>query len=93
MVLTRFLKKISNKETPIKDWTKSSYINKGNNKSNILKVKKQKGYYKLYIKGAFVFQTAFQGFFGNDLGFVVYNNQEIAVDYIRVKYEGSFVND
>lgn len=86
-------KKISNKETPIKDWTKSSYINKGNNKSNILKVKKQKGYYKFYINGAFVFQTAFQGFFGNDLGFVVYNNQEIAVDYIRVKYEGSFVND
>ncbi|AUC14247.1 hypothetical protein BTO06_03380 [Tenacibaculum sp. SZ-18] len=86
-------KRISNIEVPIKDWTSSSYINKGNNKSNILKVKKQKGFYKFYINGAFVFQTAFQGFFGNDLGFVVHNNQEIAVDYIRVKYEGSFVND
>lgn len=86
-------KKINNKEEAIKDWTKSSYINKGNQKSNILTVKKVKGYYKFYINGAFVYQMDFQSFFGNDLGFVVYNNLEVAVDYIRVKYAGSYVND
>ncbi|MFY7670123.1 hypothetical protein ACOSP6_03450 [Tenacibaculum sp. MEBiC06402] len=86
-------KKINNKEEAIKDWTKSSYINTGNQKSNILTVKKIKGYYKFYINGTFVYQMDFQSFFGNDLGFVVYNNQEVAVDYIRVKYAGSFVND
>ena len=86
-------KKINNNEEAIKDWTKSTYINTGNQKSNILTVKKIKGFYKFYINGAFVYQTAFQSFFGNDLGFVVYNNQEVAVDYIRVKYAGSFVND
>ncbi|CAL2091268.1 hypothetical protein [Tenacibaculum sp. 190524A05c] len=86
-------KKINNREEVIKAWTGSSYIQKGNGKSNILKVKKEKGYYKFYINGTFVYQTQFQSFFGNDFGFIVYNNQEIAVDYIRVKYAGSFVND
>ena len=63
-----------------------SLVNSGNLKSNTLKIKKDNGYYKFYINDNYVYQMEFENFYGNDLGFVVYNNQEIAVDYLRVKY-------
>ncbi|PQJ78465.1 hypothetical protein BTO18_04335 [Polaribacter porphyrae] len=77
---------IDNNEEVIQKWVTSSYVNTGNLKSNTLKVKKENGYYKFYINGSYVYQMEFENFFGNDLGYVVYNNQEIAVDYVRVKY-------
>ncbi len=80
---------VNNNEQVIKKWTTTSYVNTGNKKSNVLKVKKEKDYYKFYINGNYVYQTDFENFYGNDLGFVVYNNQEVAVDYVRVKYLSS----
>jgi hypothetical protein len=77
---------VNGSEQIIKKWTTTSYVNTGNMKSNVLKVKKEKGYYKFYINGDYVFQTEFEAFYGDDMGFVVYNNQEIAVDYLRIKY-------
>lgn len=83
---------INGKEELIQKWTTTSYVNTGNLKSNTLKVKKQDNQYKFYINGDYVFQTEFEDFFGDDMGFVVYNNQEIAVDYLRVKYLNATTN-
>ncbi len=80
---------VDGKEQVIQKWSKSDFVNTGNLKSNTLKVKKENGYNKFYINGSFVFQTEFESFFGNNMGYVVYNNQEIAVDYLRIKYLSS----
>ena len=77
---------INDKEQVIKKWTTTTEINSGNLKSNVLKVKKEGGYFKFYINDAYITQIDDEQFYGNELGFVVYNNQEIAVDYLRVKY-------
>lgn len=82
-------RKVDNKEQLIKKWTTTSYVNTGNSKSNVLKVKKENNYYKFYINGNYVFQTEFEEFYGNDMGYVVFNNQEVAVDYLRIKYLSS----
>lgn len=82
-------RKVNNKEQVIKKWTTTSYVNTGNLKSNVLKVKKENNYYKFYINGNYVFQTEFEDFYGNDMGYVVFNNQEIAIDYLRIKYLSS----
>jgi len=80
---------VGGKEQVIKKWTSTSFVNTGNLKSNVLKLKKENNYYKFYINGDYVFQTEFEDFYGNDMGYVVFNNQEIAVDYVRVKYLNS----
>ena len=80
---------VNNKEQVIQKWVTTTHVNSGNLKSNTLKIKKDNGYYKFYINDNYVYQMEFENFYGNDLGFVVYNNQEIAVDYLRVKYNGS----
>ena len=77
---------VDNKEQVIKNWITTSYVNTGNLKSNTLKVKKENDHYKFYINGNYITQIDYEAFYGNDLGFVLYNNQEIAVDYLRVKY-------
>lgn len=77
---------IDNKEQIIQKWTLNSNVNSGNLKSNVLTVKKEDRFYKFYINGTYVYQTEFENFFGNKLGYVVYDNQEIAIDYLRVKY-------
>lgn len=80
---------VNNSEQVIQKWVTSSHVNIGNLKSNTLKVKKENGNYKFYINGNYVYQMEFENFYGNDLGYVVYNNQKIAADYLRVKYLGT----
>ena len=77
---------IDNKEQVLKKWTTSTYVNSGNSKSNTIKVKKEGNYYKFYVNDHNVYQMDYEAFYGNELGFVVYNNVEVAVDYLRVKY-------
>ena len=77
---------VENKEEVIQKWVTTPNVNTGNLKSNKLKIRKEGGFYKFYINDKFTYQTEYEPFFGNDLGFVVYNNQEIAIDFLRVKY-------
>jgi len=73
-------------EEVIVKWTKNSSIRTGNGNSNVLKIKKQGNIYKFYINGTYVNETDYEPFFGNKIGYVVFNNQEIAIDYLTVKY-------
>ena len=77
---------INNSEQIIQKWTTTSTVHSGNQKSNTLKIKKQNGEYLFYINDTYVYKMEFEPFYGDDLGFVVYNDQEIAIDYLRVKY-------
>ncbi|MFK8060867.1 MAG: hypothetical protein AB8B78_12345 [Polaribacter sp.] len=75
--------KDGNEEVIVK-WTKTSSVNQNNGASNILGVKKEGDYYKFYINNRYITKTDYESFFGNRIGYVVFNNQEIAVDYLKV---------
>lgn len=68
------------------DWTSSSYIKQGNYSYNILKIRKQDGVIKFYINGNYVNQISNKTFLGNRIGFIIYDNQKIAIDYLKVRY-------
>ena len=78
-------KEQNGKETLLRDWKTSSAIHQGNGKSNILKISKIYGKLYFYINGQQVHSMYFQSFFGERIGFIVYKNQSIAVDYLSVK--------
>ena len=75
---------VDGKEQVILKWKKSSTINKGNGVSNILKIKKESDYYKFYINDRYVDKIDFEPFYGHRIGYVVYNEQEIAIDYLKI---------
>lgn len=67
-------------------WTKTSYINQGNGATNKLTIRKTGNIIKFYVNDNYLNQLTFESFFGNRIGFVVYKNQKIAIDYLRVSY-------
>ena len=77
---------VEGKEEKIISWKKTSYVKKGNGNSNILTLKKQKNRYLFYINGNYINESDFEPFYGNYIGYVLYNNQKIAIDYLDVKY-------
>ena len=80
----------SNKGTfkNIKSWTSSSYIKKGNYAKNTLKIKKKGNKLSYYINDTYVHGMDFKKFKGSRIGFRLYRNQKVAIDYFRVKYTG-----
>jgi len=74
------------KHTAIKDWTKSTHIKTGNYAYNTLKIKKERGFIKFYVNGRYLTLYTHRPFMGKRLGFIVYNNQKIAIDNFKVKY-------
>jgi hypothetical protein len=74
------------KYTAIKDWTKSSYINTGNDAYNTLKIKKERGFIKFYVNDRYLTLYTHKPFMGNRFGFIVYNDQSIAIDDLNIKY-------
>ncbi|MCI2228043.1 caspase family protein [Polaribacter sp. MSW13] len=75
---------VNNKTEEIIKYTKSSSINEGNGKSNILKIRKEGEYYKFFINNIYVTKTDFEPFYGSQMGYAVYFDQKIAVDYLTV---------
>ncbi len=67
-------------------WTSSSYVRKGNQSTNVLKIVKEGRYMKFYINGNYVNQITHRPFYGNYVGYSVWNDQEIKADYLRAKY-------
>lgn len=82
----KVIRMVNNESEDIKKWTKTSVIRTGNGASNTIKVKKIGDIYKLYINNRYVYQFDFEPFYGNKIGYVLYNDQEIAADYLRVNY-------
>ncbi len=69
-------------------WTKSSLVKTGNYKYNTLKVEKRGSQWKFYLNGSLVETTRAYDWASNQVGFVVYKNQRMEVDYFSVKQLG-----
>lgn len=70
----------------ITSWTKSSTINKGNGATNKLTIRKIEDKIKFYINDNYLIEKTFHSFFGNRIGFVIYRDQRIGIDYLSVSY-------
>jgi len=70
----------------LKDWTKSSAIKTGNYAYNTLKIKKERCFIKFYVNNSYLTLYTHKPFMGKHLGFMVYNNQKIAIDNFKVTY-------
>ncbi len=77
---------VDGKYTAIKEWTKSSYIKKGEYAYNTLKIKKERGFIKFYVNDRYLTLYTHKPFMGKRLGFVVYNDQKIAINNLNIKY-------
>jgi len=80
-------KSVNGKRTYIKNWTESSYIKTGNGAKNNLKVQKKGSAYKFYINNNLVYTSYSVKFYGDKIGFIVYDKQKIAVEYLSMYYE------
>ncbi len=80
----KIVRTVNGKEELIVKWTKSSTVNQNNGASNILKIRKEGDSYKYYINNRYITKTDFEPFYGDRIGYVVYNDQEIAVDYLKI---------
>ena len=83
---------INNKSEDIVKWEKTSVV-KGTRNPNTLKITREGNYYKFYINGSFVTKLDYEAFFGDEIGYIVYYNQKIAVDFLRVKKTKSTNNN
>ena len=80
----KIVRTVNGKEEVSVKWTKSSTINQNNGASNILKVRREGDSYKYYINNRYITKTDFEPFHGDRIGYVVYADQEIAIDYLKV---------
>jgi hypothetical protein len=80
----KIVRNVKGKEEVIIKWTKSSTINQNNGASNIIKIRREGDSYKYYINDRYITKTDFEPFYGDRIGYVVYADQEIAVDYLKV---------
>ena len=79
----RVSKKVDGEFIKIKDWTVSSSIKQEYYDYNKLKVTKRGNKLYFYINNDLVTTQTHQAFFGNKIGILVYNDQKIALDYIK----------
>lgn len=70
--------------TTLVDWKKSSRINT-NGIRNSLQLEKEGNKINFYINGSYVDQIEFESFFGDGVGFVIWNDQTIEIEHITVK--------
>ncbi|MGJ8743178.1 hypothetical protein [Polaribacter sp.] len=75
---------VNNKIETILKWTKTDIINQGIGGANTLKIQKEDNYYKFYINNKYVTKIDFEPLFGNEIGYGIYYEQEIAVDYLKI---------
>ena len=83
---------VNNKNEEIVKWVKSSVINSGVGKTNILKIKREGDYYKFYINNSYLTKIDFEAFYGSEIGYAIYYKQKITADYLKIKVPKSSTN-
>lgn len=78
------------KTEPIKDWTDCSFINTGENATNVLKIMKfddtiDKSLYFL-VNDQMIFQSSYLPLFGYETGFIAFQNMKIAINYFKADF-------
>ncbi|MFY9243086.1 MAG: caspase family protein [Polaribacter sp.] len=88
------IKEVANgKANYLKNWTKSSYIQTGNNAINYLNVTKEGNTLKYYINSNLVHTSYSFKFYGDRTGFIVYDRQRISVGYLSIMYSDNNTNN
>ncbi len=80
-------KTVNGKRTYVKNWTSSSHIKTGNGAYNYLKVQKEGSKYKFYINSNLVYTSYSTKFYGDRVGFIVYDKIKFSVGYLSIAYE------
>ena len=88
-LLRKLEKDVSNKLIP---WTSTSALNTNAYQANKIKIVKSGNLLRLYINDQYVNEAPYSKFFGNYIGFSVYNRQEISIDYLNVSYPTASFN-
>jgi outer membrane protein OmpA-like peptidoglycan-associated protein len=78
--------------TYVVDWKETSSVKKGYNQSNILAVKKSGETTTFYVNGQKVHEQQGNYFWGENIGFILYNEMTIHVDHILVKQDRGHIN-
>lgn len=74
----------NNKFIEVIKWTKSPYIN-GGNATNLIKVGIEGNSIKFYVNNALISQAPYSIRYGDKLGFIIYKDQKIEIDYLQIK--------
>ncbi len=72
----------------IRPWTLSGAVNQGARAENRLNVVKMGGKVRYHINNAEVYATNSEPLRGNNFGFLIYQKQRIAMDYLHLSYLG-----
>ena len=73
--------------------TFSSAIKTGENQLNKLKIVKSGGLLRFYINDQYINETPFENFFGNKIGYTIYYDRKIAVEYLDANYQTTSYNN
>ncbi|MDB5273873.1 MAG: yiaD [Chitinophagaceae bacterium] len=76
-----------------KPWTTSTTVRQGYHQPNVLKIKKTQTQTSFFINDTLVYSTPGNYFWGTKIGFVVYNEAQVHVDYITVKQDRGLSNE
>ena len=74
------------KDNFLKEWVSSSAIRKGNGAYNVLKIVKNGSKLEYYINNTKVYTDYNPEFFGDRLGYILYDRQKISIAYLSVGY-------
>lgn len=80
----RYAKEEQEEWTDIIEWTTAEAVQQGDNATNILSIRKQGEMYTLSVNDQNIAEVAFEPFFGENVGFVVYRNMKLAIDHLVV---------
>jgi len=70
----------------LREWTYvPGIINPAGTGQNILKIRKEGDLVHYFINGKYITHTPFKGIFGDRVGFRLYKNMKVEMDYIRVR--------
>ena len=71
--------------TTILDWTQSDVIRQGDGATNVITVKKVGEHLEFWVNEQLLADAEFEPFFGNQVGYIVYNVLEVSIDNLRVE--------
>lgn len=81
----RIDKYVNNKNNELVNWTKSNKIKTGNYGSNKLKIIKKGSNVSFYVNNTLLTSKTISNLKVSKIGIIIYKNQKISIDYIRLK--------
>lgn len=81
----RYVKNDGNDWNDIIAWTQSDAIHQGDGATNMIMIKKDGERVKFFVNDQLVDEAVFEPFFGENLGYIVYNILEVSIDELRVE--------